>query len=78
MYWAQEVAAQTQDAELAAEFKPLAEALTANEQKIVDELNAVQGKPAELEGYYHIDLNAVAKVMRPSATFNQIMDSFKK
>ncbi|MBV0931792.1 NADP-dependent isocitrate dehydrogenase [Marinobacterium weihaiense] len=78
MYWAQEVAAQTENAELAAEFKPLADALTENEQKIVDELNAVQGKPAELDGYYHASLETVAKVMRPSATFNQILDSFKQ
>ncbi len=78
MYWAQEVAAQTEDADLAAEFKPLAEALTENEQKIVEELNAVQGKPAELDGYYHANLDTVAKVMRPSATFNQIIDGFKK
>lgn len=78
MYWAQEVAAQTEDADLAAEFKPLADALTENEQKIVEELNAVQGKPAELDGYYHANLDTVAKVMRPSATFNQILDGFKK
>ncbi len=78
MYWAQEVAAQTEDAALAAEFKPLADALTENEQKIVEELNAVQGKPAELDGYYHANLETVAKVMRPSATFNQILDGFKK
>ncbi|GAA0794059.1 NADP-dependent isocitrate dehydrogenase [Marinobacterium sediminicola] len=78
MYWAQEVAAQTEDAALAAEFKPLADALTENEQKIIEELNAVQGKPAELDGYYHANLETVAKVMRPSATFNQILDSFKQ
>ncbi len=78
LYWAQEVAAQTEDADLAAEFKPLADALTENEQKIVEELNAVQGKPADLDGYYHANLDTVAKVMRPSATFNQILDGFKK
>jgi len=78
MYWAQEVAAQTDDAELAAEFKPLADALSENEQTIVEELNAVQGKPAELNGYYHADMENVFKVMRPSATFNKILDSFKK
>ncbi len=78
LYWAQEVAAQTEDADLAAEFKPLADALTENEQKIVAELNAVQGKPADLDGYYHANLDTVAKVMRPSATFNQILDGFKK
>jgi isocitrate dehydrogenase len=78
MYWAQEVAAQTEDADLAAEFKPLADALTQNEQTIVDELNAVQGKPAELDGYYHANLDTVFKVMCPSATFNKILDDFKK
>ena len=78
MYWAQEVAAQTEDADLAAQFKPLADALTENEQKIVDELNAVQGQPAELDGYYHASLETVTKVMRPSATFNQILDGFQK
>lgn len=75
MYWAQELAAQTEDAELAAKFAPLAETLTANEAKIVEELNSVQGKPADLEGYYHMDLAAVEKVMRPSATFNAALES---
>jgi isocitrate dehydrogenase len=78
MYWAQEVAAQTDDTSLAAKFKPLADALTQNEQTIVDELNAVQGKPAELDGYYHANLDTVFKVMRPSATFNKILDDFNK
>ena len=78
MYWAQEVAAQAEDAALAAEFKPLAEALTNNEQTIVDELNAVQGQPAEMDGYYHANLDVVFKVMRPSATFNAILSDFKK
>jgi isocitrate dehydrogenase len=78
LYWAQEVAAQADDADLAAEFKPLADALTQNEQTIVDELNAVQGKPAELDGYYHANLDTVFKVMCPSATFNKILDDFKK
>jgi len=78
MYWAQEVAAQTEDADLATEFKPLADALTQNEQTIVDELNAVQGKPAELDGYYHANLDTVFKVMCPSATLNKILDEFKK
>lgn len=78
MYWAQEVAAQTDDADLAAEFKPLADALSENEQTIIEELNAVQGKPADLDGYYHASMESVSKVMRPSATFNKILDSFKK
>ena len=75
MYWAQELAAQTDDAELAAKFAPLAKQLTEQEAKIVAELAAVQGSPAGLEGYYHVDLNEVEKVMRPSATFNQVLAS---
>ncbi len=78
LYWAQELAAQTEDAALAAQFKPLAEELAANEQQIITEFNEAQGKPAELDGYYHASLDVVAKVMRPSATFNQIIDSFGK
>ena len=70
MYWAEALAAQTDDAELATKFAELAKSLTANEAKIVAELNEVQGKSAGLEGYYHMDLAEVAKVMRPSATLN--------
>ncbi|ETI58111.1 NADP-dependent isocitrate dehydrogenase [Marinomonas profundimaris] len=73
MYWSQELAAQTENAELAAKFAPLATVLTANEDAIVAELAAVQGKPAGLSGYYNVDLDAVEKVMRPSATFNQAL-----
>jgi len=75
MYWAEAVAAQTDDAELAAKFAPLAKALADNEQKIVDELNAIQGKPADLDGYYHASLDVVEKVMRPSATLNEALAS---
>ncbi|RUM55252.1 MAG: NADP-dependent isocitrate dehydrogenase [Marinomonas sp.] len=75
MYWAQELAAQTEDAALAAKFAPLAKALTENEAKIVEELNTVQGSAANLEGYYHMNLEEVAKVMRPSATFNAALES---
>ncbi len=75
LYWAQELAAQTQDAELAARFKPLAETLAKNEQKIVEELNSVQGKPADIGGYYYPDRNKVSAVMRPSATFNAALAS---
>ncbi|MEO9275771.1 NADP-dependent isocitrate dehydrogenase [Marinomonas sp. 5E14-1] len=73
MYWAQELAAQTDNADLAAKFAPLAKELTEKEDTIVAELAAVQGKPAGLSGYYHADLDAVEKVMRPSATFNQAL-----
>ncbi|MEU7281052.1 NADP-dependent isocitrate dehydrogenase [Streptomyces sp. NPDC045431] len=71
LYWAQELAKQTDDAELAKAFAPLAQTLTDNEQKIVDELIAVQGKPVEIGGYYHPDPAKCAAVMRPSETFNQ-------
>ncbi|MFE6223192.1 NADP-dependent isocitrate dehydrogenase [Streptomyces sp. NPDC057854] len=75
LYWAQELAAQTDDAELAKAFAPLAETLTVNEQKIVDELNAVQGSPADIGGYYQPDPAKAAAVMRPSATFNEAVAS---
>ncbi|MEY4018070.1 MAG: hypothetical protein RLZZ189_1868 [Pseudomonadota bacterium] len=70
LYWAQELAAQSEDKELQAHFAPLAKALAANEQKIVDELKAVQGKPVDIGGYYMPDLTKVVAVMRPSATLN--------
>jgi isocitrate dehydrogenase len=70
LYWAQALAAQTEDAGLAARFAPLAKALAANEQKIVAELNAVQGKAVDVGGYYFPDREKVSAVMRPSETFN--------
>ncbi|GAB3772023.1 NADP-dependent isocitrate dehydrogenase [Ramlibacter monticola] len=70
LYWAQTLAAQTEDAELAKRFAPLAKTLAENEKKIVDELNAVQGKPADIGGYYFPDRKKVSAIMRPSATFN--------
>ncbi|TDO99481.1 NADP-dependent isocitrate dehydrogenase [Marinomonas balearica] len=73
MYWAQALATQTDDAELADKFASVAKALVENESKIVEELNSVQGKDAGLSGYYNMDLDAVTKVMRPSATFNEIL-----
>ena len=75
LYWAEELAAQTEDAELAAAFKGLAETLAANEAKIVEELLAVQGKPADIGGYYLPDPEKVTAVMRPSATLNEAIDS---
>ncbi|PZH09910.1 NADP-dependent isocitrate dehydrogenase [Streptomyces sp. NTH33] len=73
LYWAQELARQTDDADLAKAFAPLAETLAANEQRIVDELIAVQGKPAEIGGYYQPDAAKAAEVMRPSATWNEAL-----
>ena len=75
MYWAQELAAQTEDAELAAKFAPLAKSLTENEATIVEELKAVQGQPVDIGGYYKADSDKVKAVMRPSATFNAILAS---
>lgn len=75
MYWAQELANQTDDADLAAAFKPLAETLTANEQQIVDELIAVQGSPADIGGYYRPDDAKASAVMRPSKTLNEAIAS---
>ncbi|MDT8989630.1 NADP-dependent isocitrate dehydrogenase [Curvibacter sp. APW13] len=70
LYWAQALAAQTEDAELAAHFAPLAKSLAEQEQSIVAELAAVQGKPADIGGYYRPDLAKLDQVMRPSATLN--------
>ncbi|MFJ4830636.1 NADP-dependent isocitrate dehydrogenase [Streptomyces sp. NPDC088747] len=73
LYWAQELARQTDDADLAKVFGPVAETLTAQERTIVDELNAVQGSPAEIGGYYQPDPAKAAKIMRPSATWNDTL-----
>ncbi|MGW1782554.1 NADP-dependent isocitrate dehydrogenase [Streptomyces sp. NPDC002143] len=73
LYWAQELAAQTDDADLAKAFASLAETLAANEQTIVDELNAVQGRPADIGGYYQPDPAKAAAVMRPSTTWNEAL-----
>ncbi|MFD9488290.1 NADP-dependent isocitrate dehydrogenase [Streptomyces sp. NPDC059991] len=71
LYWAQELARQTDDAQLAEAFAPLAKTLAEQEQTIVGELIAVQGSPADIGGYYQPDPAKAAAVMRPSATFNQ-------
>lgn len=73
LYWAQELAKQTEDAALAEAFAGLAGTLAEQEKAIVDELIAVQGKPAELGGYYQPDPEKAAAVMRPSATLNQAL-----
>lgn len=75
LYWAQELARQTDDADLAKAFAPFAESLAADEQKIVDELNAVQGSPADIGGYYQVDKAKADAVMRPSATWNEALAS---
>ncbi|WP_207849637.1 MULTISPECIES: NADP-dependent isocitrate dehydrogenase [unclassified Pseudomonas] len=70
LYWAQALAAQTEDTALQAQFATLAKTLTENEATIVAELNTVQGKPVDIGGYYHADAELISKAMRPSATFN--------
>jgi isocitrate dehydrogenase len=75
LYWAQELANQTEDADLAAAFKPLAEKLSAQEQAIVEELNGVQGQPADIGGYYRPDDRKASDVMRPSPTLNEALAS---
>jgi isocitrate dehydrogenase len=77
MYWAQELAAQTEDKELAAKFAPLAKSLTENEQKIVAELAQVQGKHVDIGGYYKPDAAKMEQVMRPSQTFNNALALLK-
>ncbi|HOA87635.1 MAG TPA: NADP-dependent isocitrate dehydrogenase, partial [Microbacteriaceae bacterium] len=77
LYWAQELAAQTSDPELAARFAPVAAALAANEDKIVAELIAVQGSPVDIGGYYRPNEELVSAIMRPSATFNEIIAGIK-
>src|SRR5690606_32172074 len=75
LYWAQELARQSDDAELAAAFAPLAERLAADEEKIVAELISVQGRPADIGGYYRPDDAKASAVMRPSATLNAAIDA---
>ncbi|NMY73222.1 NADP-dependent isocitrate dehydrogenase [Pseudomonas sp. WS 5071] len=75
LYWAQALAAQTEDKDLQAQFAPVAKAMAENEATIVAELNAVQGKPVDIGGYYHADADKLSNVMRPSATLNAIIAS---
>ena len=75
LYWAQELAAQTEDKELQAHFTPLAKALADNEKKIVQELLSVQGKAVDIGGYFLPDVKKMTEVMRPSTTFNQVLAS---
>ena len=76
MYWAQELAQQNDDAELKATFAPLAKALASNEDKIVKELIAVQGNPADIGGYYFMNDALAGTIMRPSNTLNTAIDNF--
>jgi isocitrate dehydrogenase len=75
LYWAQALAAQSSDAQLRALFGPIAGKLTANETKIVGELNSAQGAPVDIGGYYHPDAGKCATALRPSSTLNGIVDA---
>ncbi len=75
LFWAEELAKQTDDADLAADFADLAERLRADEETITQELLDVQGSPADVGGYYRPDADKAAEVMRPSKTFNEALDS---
>jgi isocitrate dehydrogenase len=75
LYWAQELAGQDEDDELAERFAPLAERLAGDEQRIVEELNAVQGSPVDIGGYYLPDPERMTEAMRPSATFNEALET---
>jgi len=78
LYWAQELAAQGDDAELAARFAPLARDLEASNEQIQEELLAAQGAPVDLGGYYRPDPVKADAAMRPSATLNQLIDAFAR
>ena len=75
LYWAQELAKQDDDPALKAKFAPVAQELEAKLNTIIDELNASKGHPRDIGGYYLPDPEKVAAAMRPSATFNKILDS---
>ena len=75
LYWAESLAEQTEDADLAAAIKPVAQELRANEEAILSELNEVQGKEVSINGYYYPNNDMTSEVMRPSATLNRIIDT---
>lgn len=78
LYWAQELASQNDDADLKARFTPVAQELESKLNTIIEELNASKGQPKDIGGYYHPDPAKVAAAMRPSATFNKILDSLNQ
>jgi isocitrate dehydrogenase len=78
LYWARELASQDEDSELAAQFADLADRLAEDENKIVGELNDVQGSPVDVGGYYRPDPEAVSAAMRPSVTFNEALQSIER
>ncbi|HPV75708.1 MAG TPA: NADP-dependent isocitrate dehydrogenase, partial [Gemmatimonadaceae bacterium] len=78
LYWAQALAAQDKDAALTARFAPVAQALTEQEATINAELIGAQGKPVDMGGYYQPDAGKTRAAMRPSATFNAVIDALLK
>ncbi|WP_110686788.1 NADP-dependent isocitrate dehydrogenase [Salinicola aestuarinus] len=78
LYWARELAAQTEDQELKSLFEEIAKTLGENEEKIVDELNSAQGKPVDIQGYYHPNRELTSQAMRPSQTLNAALDKLYK
>jgi isocitrate dehydrogenase len=77
LYWARELANQTDDADLAATFAPVADALAANEETIVGELADAQGQPVDIGGYYHADPARISAAMRPSRSFNEVLATLR-
>jgi len=75
LYWAQSLAAQGKDKEVQGRFTKMAKELGDNEAQIVDEINSAQGSPADIGGYYRPDAEKTSRAMRPSATFNSIIDA---
>jgi isocitrate dehydrogenase len=77
LYWAQELAEQDEDPDLAKRFEPFAQRLAENEETIVEELSAAQGSPVDIDGYYRPDPDKVAAAMRPSETLNDALDALQ-
>ena len=78
MYWAEALAAQTRDTELQARFAKVAKQLVENEAKIIGEMNAAQGRPVDIGGYFRPNPGLASKAMRPSPTFNAIVDAISR
>ena len=75
MYWAEALADQPDDKEMASQFKKVFDSLRLNEEKIIEELRGAQGGKVDVGGYYHPDVKKVAQVMRPSPTLNAIINA---
>jgi isocitrate dehydrogenase len=78
MYWAEALAAQTRDTELQARFAKVAKQLVENEAKIIGEMNAAQGRPVDIGGYFRPNPGLASKAMRPSPTFDAIVDAISR